>query len=366
MADAKHLVINPGFQLGGAATAGNFNLDQTTDALEFILQAERALTITKIGFRYGLRTGTPPTYKLSIQGTDATTGNPDGTIKGGGTPASVTFTPPADTSWDGTWRELTLDNPYTTTRGEEIAIVIKYDSGTVDASNFSSLTQTDGNSYYASIEGKPYSTANNAGTRTKSGSRPVFTYVTASEVFGFPNLSGFTSAAFTTGTNPNEIATTFTLPAGWGSTFQLHAVRLRTNVPATGKSGLVRLYSGTTVLQTYTFDSDIVQAQNNRVFLCEFTDTTLATLNFGQQYRVSFTPQDAVGNWTFSGLNVNSNADLGALPLGVDWYYSTRNGGAWTDITATRLNWDLHIADIVSQGIGRPAMVVSGQNLPVY
>ena len=49
-------------------------------------------TLTTGCFLYGLRTGTPPTYRAALEavGTD---GTPDGTALGGGSPASVTFTP---------------------------------------------------------------------------------------------------------------------------------------------------------------------------------------------------------------------------------------------------------------------------------
>src|SRR5438105_4685448 len=107
MADAKYLLINPGYQVGSSYVPTSFALDQTTDQIEYIFQAAEAITITRLGFRYGTRTGTPPTYQVSLQGVDGT-GVPDGTVKGGGSPASATFTPPADATWDATWRWVTL------------------------------------------------------------------------------------------------------------------------------------------------------------------------------------------------------------------------------------------------------------------
>ena len=349
MANAKHLYIDPGFNLAGSGAATNFSMDAATDQLEFIIQAEEAGSVTKLAYRYGARTGTPPTYKISLQG--VTDGLPDGTIKGGGTPASVTFTPPADASIDGLWQEQALANAYTCSRGELLAVVIAYDSGTVDGSNFSSFTQTDGFSLNSSIEGFPYVISNNAGVRTRQAARPVFGYLMGATVFGNPNQAAFASAAFTSATTPDEIATRFIIPTGWFNTYKLAGVDIRTNNPATGKTIKVQLYDGTTVLQTITWDSDNGQAFNNRVWRVYFPETTLTALQAGSVYRIGFQPQDAAGNWTFSGLTVAANADWAAYPLGTDWYYSHRSdGGAWTDVTTTRLNCRLLLSDLDGSG----------------
>src|SRR5262245_6559267 len=111
-----------GFLNGGFGTLA---LNQSTDTMEFIWDSyDNGLVISRLGFRYGTRTGTPPTYRISLQGVDGS-GLPDGTIKGGGSPASATFTPPADTSWNSTWQWINLSNTYTTAnRGEKLATVI--------------------------------------------------------------------------------------------------------------------------------------------------------------------------------------------------------------------------------------------------
>lgn len=355
MADARHLFLNPGFEIGAAVTYTNFALDQTTDQLEVIFQADRAMTITKMAVRYGVRTGTPPTYKISLQGVDDTTGNPDGTIKGGGSPASTTFTPPADATWDATWRELTLDNSYTATRGEKLSLVVAYSAGTVDGSNFSSLSSQDSIGLYRQLPGLPYAITNNAGTRAKvSGNRPVFAYLAGTTVSGNPSLLAWATAAanFTLNSTPDEIASAFTLPTGWGSSYKLAGVVFTPAVVPAGKTIKVQLYSGTTVLQTVTIDSDDVARTSNAPIRAIFTDVSLTALSFGTQYRVGLQPQDAAGNWTFGGLTVNANADWGAYPLGIDWYASTRtDAGAWTDVTTARLNLELILDDITGGGL---------------
>lgn len=126
-------------------------LNSADDQIATILQIPYDnLLITRVGFRYGAGTGTPPTYRLSLQSVDGS-GNPTGTIL-----ASTTFTPPADTTWNGTWRWLNV--LYATTQGEILAIVIDYSSGTISGVNNSSFTEGIGNMSFAT--GFPYESHN--------------------------------------------------------------------------------------------------------------------------------------------------------------------------------------------------------------
>src|SRR4051794_40309133 len=105
MADAKRLLINPGFSIAlGTFSASNTGIAASGSAIEWIFQADQAMIISRVGFRYGARTGTPPTHRISLQGVDQASGIPDGVIKVSTGPCSGLFTPPANTSWDGTWR----------------------------------------------------------------------------------------------------------------------------------------------------------------------------------------------------------------------------------------------------------------------
>lgn len=335
MAEAKHLQLLPGFSVGNSPiSVTNFSLDGPTDQAEWVFQADEAMTITRLGFRYGARTLTPPTYTISLQGVDGS-GNPDGTIKGGGSPASKSFTPPADTTWDATWRWLTLDNSYTCTRGEFLSIVIT--NAAADASNFSSVTTTASIGYSLTTTSTPYAIANNAGVRTRSSSTACFAYSSATAVYGMPLKAVFAPAVITQSTTPDEYATMFAVPANLGASYQVAGIMIRALLPA-AKTMKVQLYSGTTVLQTITYDTDITVAGSERTHLFMFTETTLVDLQFGQPYRIGFQPQDAAGNYTFYGYTQDSNAEWGAYPLGIDWSSSSRtDAGAWTDDTATRL-----------------------------
>jgi hypothetical protein len=129
---------------GGSVSFTNFTINSsagTADIVVWCFQADTTDAITDLGFRYGARTGTPPTYRISLQGASTSGIGPDGTVLGGGSPASQTFTPPADTSINGLWQWKTLANSYTPTRGQFLCSVIEYSSGTIDGSNNSSFTK---------------------------------------------------------------------------------------------------------------------------------------------------------------------------------------------------------------------------------
>lgn len=310
----------------------NFSLNETTDALEVIFQAEQAMTIARLGYRYGARTGTPPTYRISLQGV-GTTGNPDGTIKGGGSPASATFTPPADASINGLWQWVTLSNAYTCTRGEFLAQVIDYSSGTVDGSNFSSFTQSVGD--YNSPGGLPYSITNNATVRTRIASAPCWGYGPAGDAFGFP-LQTLTLVVVNNTTTPDEIALRFKLLAGAGTSYQVMGARIAFSTLTAATSYQVLLYSGTTVLQTATIDSDFAKGASNTICDVYFQDTTLAALAYGTEYRLAILPQGAA-NITVLASDLAVAGDFLAYTGGAEFYYSSRkSAGAWTDLLTRR------------------------------
>lgn len=322
--------------MAGGPSFGNFNLNQTTDQHEVIFQVpagEGNISITRLGIRLGAITGTTPTYKISIQGVDASNGTPDGTIKGAGSPASKTFSPSSLAWGAGSWNWLTLDNAYSASPGEILALVVAYDSGTVDGSNFASFTNTLTNTPLGSL---PYAIQNEAGTRTKQSTLPIFGWGSNSKAYGRPAES-FANQTFNSGTTPDEYGFSFTLPAGWGDTFKIVGVELPYSFGGTGLTVLVSLYNGTTPLQTITVDSDIISSSSlTRMLEIMFDESSLSTLTFGSTYRLAFAPQNAT-NSTLWILQVDAAADWDAWPGGQDFALATRtNSGAWSADDATR------------------------------
>lgn len=329
---------NPGFL--------NFALNGSTDQFEFTFQAEESGPLTRLGVRLGAKTGTTPTYKISLQGVDGS-GLPDGTIKGGGSPCSKTFNP-SSLGWaDGSWNWLTLDNPYTMTRGELLAGVIAYDSGTIDGSNnasFSAHNNTGPNFLF------PRVFQNDAGSRTLTSSMPYFGYGTATRAFGTP-IQTAGSATVNSGSTPDEVGMLFTLPSAWSGTKQIVKVRVGMYVNS-GQSILWQLYDsdGSTVLQNVTTDTDTPRTGVYGWHEYTFDEETLATLKFGSSYRLTMAPQAVTSHFP-SYIEVASAADFDAWEGGQNIQWTERtNGGAWTDRPTRRPLMDFELKDLSKGG----------------
>lgn len=324
----------------GSITFNAHQVDASNDGAAWVFQAPAAITITHLGFRVGARTGTPPTYRASLQGVTSG-GVPDGTVLGGGTPASATFTPPADASWDGTFQWVALDNPYTTTRGQLLCGAVEYSSGTIDASNRISVAYSI-TSFGQMHSLLPFSLTEAGGSWSKSAiTYPIYGVRTASARYGFPVEGEYTTA--TAATNGHRQAMAFTLPAGHGDTFQVVGVNMAI-VPATG-TFKVALWDATTELQAVTFTTNQLGASVMRVGTYMFDETTLSTLSFGTKYYVGVevTAAAAVG---IRGLQLDSSDDLAAFPGGSAYHHATYNGSAWSDVQDVRPIAELILADI--------------------
>lgn len=326
----------------------NFSMDESADQMEWIFQAFEAATITRLGFRYGARTGTPPSYKISLQGVDGT-GRADGTIKGGASPASKVFTPPADATWNGTWQWVTLDNSFVVARGDFLSMVIKYDSGTINGSNFSSFTTA--NSALRDDGGAPYNvTFNNTGAvTTRTAGYPIWGFGSAGTAYGAPAQT-YGPVAINSGTTPDEVALAFTLPAGMGTSLAVVGARLGCGTYNAATTLKVILYSGTTVLQDVTIDTDVTVANTRPQHEFYFDEATLSTLSVGTKYYLSVQPQAAT-SINIETMDVAAAADLDAWPMGQAFNYASRtDAGAWTDLTTRRPFIVPLIADITAAG----------------
>lgn len=343
MADAKklRLATMPYWPTNSTGNLGTFTLDATTDALEFVFNSQSDAAVTRLGVYVSARTGAQPTYQISLQGVDAS-GNPDGTIKGGGSPASATFTPSADG-----WLWVTLANSYTPARGDFLALVVKYSSGTIGGSNNTAFAARMQN-----LDGTtnrfPYHIENNAGSRSRSNatSRGVFAYGGAATAFGFP-ANGSLASENMLGNAGESLALKHTLPADWGDTYKLAGIKICGGFAAGGANDVIfRLYSGTTVLQSVTLDPDAQQsAASVGDALIYFDEATLSTLSFGSTYRVGVADDTVNGSHTLRYLPLAASGDADAFPLGTDACLSYFDGSAWTDMPTRRSFVDLILAD---------------------
>lgn len=347
MADVKGLFTGAPCPItaGGSLTFTNFTINSgggTIDRVAWAIQLPVADTWTHIGFRYGARSGTPVQHTIGLQSL-GTTGLPDGTYLGGGTPASATFTPPADATWDGTWQWVALANSYLSTRGQIVVPVIE-PVGTPDGSNNSSFTQGISN-FWAVRHGTPYNLTQTDGAAfAKVAARvPVIALKSASRYVGFPIESLYSTLI---ATNAHRQAVKFTLPAGSGDTFKVYGLRLIGQVPATGNNWKVGIWNAAgTELMGISLDCDFSATLNtaNTTFEVYFDDTP-ATLTFGTTYYAGIERVDA--GTGLNGLGVDTSAELAALPGGSDWHLATWNGSVWADDQTVRPLIELILDDV--------------------
>lgn len=296
-------------------------------------------TITRAACLVTAVTGTPPTYRISLQGVDSS-GLPDGTVKGGGSAASTTFTP----TTTGV-KLLTFANSYAAAPGEKLAVVVDYSTGTVNGTNYATLGYTTNSSLICQLN--PYGIDYQA-SWTKRNEAGPFAVGTASDLWGiaYDTLAASTSA-FQNSSSPNEYGMKFTVP----SMFDGIAVKGLAWVPTSITSGglfTLSLYNGggasdTGVLQSLVFDSDCIQSNRRAEIL--FEDDTLTELAGGSSYRIAIRPNstqtitlyynevNAVGIWDQSALKQNSQ-------------YTTRAGGNWTDTSTRKMPFELLLAGI--------------------
>lgn len=374
MADALNFRLNwrpdlASISSSAAPAATNFTIDATNDSKHFIFAAENTEAITHLGFRYGARVGTPCVQRVSLQ---SLAGGPpqygDGTVLGGGSPASATFTPPADATWNGTWQWIALTNSYTPTRGQLLALVIDYSSGTVNGSNSSSYTYAYQSGSLVLESGMPYSVQLNAGSPSGSAYHPPFGIRTANTRYGrvFYNTWA-TRGALTTG---HRIAMKFNLPTQFGSTYTIRGFEFLGSITNNQDTNniLAGLWSASALIQGVNCDSRRFYVHSNSYSLNRvlFDESSLTALTTGTTYYLGFEVLGASRQALISGSQLTDANDRLAYPWGTAVNYATYNTSVWTDDT-TVVPWVFPIIDDVTgvtAGISNRANII--QNIGTY
>jgi hypothetical protein len=333
MAEAYRLPIGCPLTMARESSGGftNMSLATINHKVGWVFQWPYTEAITTGIFRYGARTTTPPQHTISLQSVDTSTGLPTGTILGGGSPVSATFTPPADTTWDGTVRSVAFTNSYTPgASGEYMALVI--DATSAPSSGSSSFTRNISTvaSYLQSFPKHDV----NTGSWAKGGNdyEALFAVSGATRVYGLP-VQALTTE--TTSTSGRRLAMKFTLPSGWGSTFKIIGFRTIGTTPVSSSAPVIGVWDAAgTALQSRTLDGDIIKSAGAGHKAEYFFTGTLATLDFGTTYYIGI--QSAGVAVDLINLVAATSGQLAAYPLPA--CYSLWNGSAWSD-TATYMPW---------------------------
>jgi len=292
------------------------SINSTSSYFAAYFMAPEDVTITHLGASYSLRTGTPPTQRISLRQPTS-----DGLFED--TPiASKTFTPPADATWDGTFQWFELVNPYPAVRGERLVMVLEYISGAVSNSNrsryFTSIGNSRGNSGHF-----PYGITNN-GSQVRSGHAPVFGYKSSSRSYGLP-LKSISELQIN---NPGQAGLRFLLDQGFGSSFRLLGCSWVGRIAGTaGQSIDLILYDASgDELHRLTRDCDHSSGttSSDRLNDMYFDDGTLEELDFGQEYFLVLEPSGASTNTQLRTFDVENDGDMSALCSGSGFYLVTR------------------------------------------
>lgn len=338
------------FWLGGTtASLVHFTLNEATDSITFVWSQPESATITRVGVRQQTITGTAPTYRLSLQGV-AGDGNEDGVIKGSGN-CFVDYTPIAANNTTFFW--LNLNQSYTASAGEMLALVIQHQSGTINASNNAQFSVTsavgEGGAY-----GIPYVIQNDNSTRSRNTSTPVFGIGSSTRAYGLPAHAVSGGSTFS---SPVERACRFQLPGTLVSSAVVVGAKIYMLVPAAGAAEVCLYTDGGTLLTSITYDGDWAQSNAaGRPYVIYFPSAI--TVTAGQWYRLSLRP--TAGAWLLPWLAVADEADWDAWGWRSFAHGSERSGSAsWTD-QLTRRYAIQPLFGLVDEGRPSLARLVNG------
>lgn len=155
------------YHVGGARPPYGHNTGPTTQVLDSVgdkigtvlTAPDGSQPITHIDVYVTAIAGTSPTYRVVLEGYNATGGIPDGTDLGGGSPTLVTFQPVSTGL-----HHLALTNGFTPNAGDHLAAVLEYDSGTIDGSNNATFVRSTTGS---NLPSHPYCVSDTSGSWVK-------------------------------------------------------------------------------------------------------------------------------------------------------------------------------------------------------
>jgi hypothetical protein len=343
--------------IGTSATPTVVALDASGKKVGYVFIAVEDDTITHL-WAWASTITSPPVYRISLQSIDLSAGIPSGTILGGGSPASGTFTPVAGAQW------VALANPIAVTAGSPYAIVIDYSSGTIAATTNTASFAVSMASLSEGRHGLPYTVQDATGSNwSKAGSLTnnicIFGYKSATHSYGLP-VSGSKVSDSALASSGHRATLKLTMPAGHGASYKVSKIRATMLTGTTGGTWKVGIWDAAgTELASVTVDTDLVYNLNNeRSISCPLPSASRPTLLFGTPYYFGVERVDR--NISLINLDLLQNSDLSALPGGDGWFLATWNGSAWTEFQAQRPLIELALADWTAGGGGIAALTGGG------
>ncbi|HCX20908.1 MAG TPA: hypothetical protein DHN29_03275 [Cytophagales bacterium] len=309
------------------ANTTTYRLDATSDEFAIIFMADKDMTVDQVVINADAGAGAP-TYQVSIQGVDFD-GDPDGTIKGGGSPASTDW---AVSGLGLNW--VTLDNSYSVSRGDLIAIVIE--DGTTgtnpDGSNYIDILVQNAQFIH---DGIPYNVISTDTGSTWGGTvqeRPMFGLRNSSstdDVMGFPidNVFQFPSS-FPTATG-NISAQKFKLDAALGKRVQLCGVHCMAAIATTLFEIGIWDSTGTEIIAVAS-DDDQKVTTSTMDQLVYFANTWI---NTNQTYYVGIKQTEAGSGVLLHIQDALTDDNLSAWPGYPNNNSAYWNGSSWADNT---------------------------------
>lgn len=315
-------------------------LDATNDGIGMIFRSHRSGTITKIGFNVTTSTSAP-TYRIAIEGA-TTTRTPDGTIKTAGT----SYVDAALTSTGWAW--YTLGASASVSAGDQLAATVRYQSGTIGASNFVNIASTLQSNYTLFMN--VYALTLTAGTWAVAGGGAYCLAVQYSdgEVVGLPWSTNATYV-YNSGSSPRYRGTKWT-PA---VTCEVQGVMFASRVPNNADFEVL-VYEGSSAspIATIAVDPDVDLSTTGNVQPLFLRFPSPLTLTGGTAYRFIVNPTTANSQTTLPLLVVPDADSLEAW--GLDGFSLTTTTSVadpitWTD-TANSLMWILPVLSGVDSG----------------
>jgi hypothetical protein len=349
------LWIPPGMTMHRTVVPSINNFASIADAddkLAYIFRAPKTGTLEQFEFLIATITTFPATgIRMSFQDVDATTGAPDGGVD----QFAVVATTPGSNAWVSPPNALTHDGSgggtkRSVTRGDLIAAVIDinpvFSTGSFQ-SYFITNTETNGPQlfpyclYFTTAWAKQGSMYPILAIKYDDGKYyPIGPQILPVTATGTTNTYNVDSAG------TDEIALRFKVP------FEATLAGGFVNLLLAGNTDIVLYDDLDQVVASVSLDKDIVQdSATGKRFTFEFP--TPVTLAINKVYRLSVKPTTTT-NISMYHIVAASNARLGAMPAGVEFYKSTRvNGGTWADV-------DNHVPVI-----GLQFSEITGGNVPI-